>query len=91
MKWLKKRINDVNDWFSFCLLKDVDKKEKNICIIQYQRNKKIRINWIFEQLLMNELWFICFEVVCELKKVYVRVLKEEVVVKVWYKCKELEM
>ena len=42
MKWLKKRINDANDWPSLCLLKDADKKEKNTCIIQYQRNKK---NW----------------------------------------------
>ena len=35
MKWLKKRINDANDWPSLCLLKDADKKERNTLIVQY--------------------------------------------------------
>lgn len=91
MKWLKKRINDANDWPSLCLLKDADKKEKNTCIIQHQRNKKIGINWTPEQLLTNEPWSICLEAVCESKKAYVRASKEEVAVKARYKCKEPEM
>ena len=89
--WLKKRINDANDWPNLCLLKDADKKERNTLIIKYQRIKNIRSNSTPEQLLMNEPWRMCLEAVCESGQAYARASKEEVAVKARKDCKEPEM
>ena len=96
--WLKKRINNTNDWPNLCLLKDADKKEKNTLIIQYQRIKEIKRVFALvmspedtEKLLTNETWDISWKAVCESKSTYVRAPESEVAVLDSTKCKKPEM